>query len=296
MVYRTLQELDLSPGDLPVLSPPGRVLMARPTYFDVTYAINPYMADQIGKVNVDRARRQWNELRNVYVELGYTVDIIEGVPGLPDMVFSANQTLPYLMPDGSKHVLLSRMHAEQRRDEVPHFRSVFEEHGYTIHEIPEAVEGSFEGMGDGLWHRGHDLLWGGYGIRTDLSVYEWLADELDLAIVALELEDPRFYHLDTCLSLLDPHSALVYPGALTLEGRQLVENCFDTVIEVPEQEATDLLACNAHCPDGTHVLIQEGCDTTVSELSMAGFRPIEVDVSEFLRAGGSVSCMKLMYW
>jgi N-dimethylarginine dimethylaminohydrolase len=44
------------------------------------------------------------------------------------------------------------------------------------------------------------------------------------------------------------------------------------------------------------VLIQEGCDGTVDRLRAHGFVPVELDTSEFLKAGGSVFCMKQMIW
>lgn len=296
MIYRSTGEIDFQLDDLPVLPAPGRILLTRPTYYEVVYAINPYMADQIGKVDVPRAQEQWNRLREIYQNLDYDLVIVDGAAGLPDMVFCANQTLPVVAIDGSRHVVQSRMRMDERRDEVPYYREVFERRDYSVHEIPGQITGSFEGMGDALWHRGRRLLWGGYGLRTDVSAYGWLADRFSVPIIVLELDDPRFYHLDTCLSLLDRETALVYPGALTSEGRSVVERMFETIIEAPEDEAAELLACNAHCPDGTHVIIQEGCHRTSRELSAAGFTPVQVDLGEFLKAGGSVSCMKLMFW
>src|SRR4051794_11631318 len=69
-----------------------RYLMCRPTYFAVDYAINPWM-DPAEPVDVDRAVAQWTTLRETYLALGHTVDLIEPLPGLPDMVFAANGAL-----------------------------------------------------------------------------------------------------------------------------------------------------------------------------------------------------------
>ena len=66
-----------------------RYLMCRPTYFAVDYAINPWM-DPSAPVDRDRAVAQWETLRRVYLDLGHTVELIDPVPGLPDMVFAAN--------------------------------------------------------------------------------------------------------------------------------------------------------------------------------------------------------------
>ena len=66
-----------------------RYLMCRPTYFDVNYVINPWMDTSI-PVRTDLAVTQWTALRDTYRELGHTVDEIDPIPGLPDMVFAAN--------------------------------------------------------------------------------------------------------------------------------------------------------------------------------------------------------------
>ena len=63
--------------------------MTPPTFFAVEYAINPWM-DTSAPVDVARALAQWENLRDIYRRLGHAVDLVEPVPGLPDMVYAAN--------------------------------------------------------------------------------------------------------------------------------------------------------------------------------------------------------------
>ena len=86
------------------------------------------------------------------------------------------------------------------------------------------------------------------------------------------------------------------PEAFDDAGRALIDALFETVIEVPDHEARHQFACNAHCPDGAHVLIQEGCEGTNAQLRNHDFVPVELDTSEFMKSGGSVFCMKQMIW
>ncbi len=295
MVYSRVSALDFTLGECPKLPPPKRVLMTTPEHFEVAYVINPHMEGHIGAVDRDEARRQWTALRKTYLALGFDVQVLEGRPGLPDMVFCANQTLPYLDADGRRGVVLSRMHAPQRRDEVAHFATFFHDLGYDTRPLPEHVR-AFEGMGDALWHPGRALLWGGYGFRTDPQAYEALTARLGVPVLALRLEDPDFYHLDTCLCVLDETTALIYPGAFDADGLRLLAHFFPRLLEAPEDEARRRLACNAHSPDGRRVIIQRGNAHTCRMLAEAGFTPLEVETSEFLKAGGSVFCMKLMFW
>ena len=64
-------------------------LMCSPAHFAVTYAINPWMRPGIA-VDVERALAQWDALRRTYLDLGHRVDLLDPVPGLPDMVYAAN--------------------------------------------------------------------------------------------------------------------------------------------------------------------------------------------------------------
>jgi N-dimethylarginine dimethylaminohydrolase len=295
MVVSTVGNLDFTVSDLPSMSVPGSVLMTTPTYFDVVYEINPHMAGNIGSVDQGRARRQWDALREAYVRIGLAVTCVDGVPGLPDMVFCANQSLPFVAADQGPGVVLSRMRAVQRRDEVSYFEDFFRARNYRILRLPESIR-RFEGMGDAIWHFGRRLLWGGSGFRTDASAYAALAEALTTTVVSLDLVDADFYHLDTCLSVLDEHTALIYPGAFTPEGLELIRCLFARVLEAPESEARDRFAVNAHCPDGEHVLIQRGCHETEAVLRSAGYNVVSVETDEFLKAGGSVFCMKQMFW
>jgi len=68
---------------------PRRYLMCRPEHFAVSYAINPWMDVALG-VDRELAVRQWETLRQTYLDLGHDVQVIAPEPGLPDMVFAAN--------------------------------------------------------------------------------------------------------------------------------------------------------------------------------------------------------------
>ena len=63
--------------------------MTPPTFFAVEYAINPWM-DTSTTVDTHLAMNQWETLRQAYKELGHTVEMVEPVTCLPDMVYAAN--------------------------------------------------------------------------------------------------------------------------------------------------------------------------------------------------------------
>lgn len=295
-VITSVDDLNFSLSDIPAMPLPKETLMVTPRYFSVDYVINPHMTKNVGAVNKMNAQNEWDFLKSTFNQLGIAVHEIEGVEGLPDMVFCANQSLPFIDENGIRHVVLSIMHAEQRKDEVPYIEQWYRQNGYNIHHLDNTKIDDFEGCGDAIWHTGRRLLWGGYGYRSSLKAYESISNLFDVPIIALELVDEAFYHLDTCLCVLDDQTVLIYPNAFTPEGLELINAVFDTVIKATKYEATKLFACNATCPDGQNVIIQQGCTDVNKKLRDAGFAVHEVSTSEFLKSGGSVFCMKMMVW
>src|SRR4029453_15613397 len=87
-------------------------LMCPPTYFDVTYSINPWM-DPGRRVGRALAVRQWSGLVDAYRSTGHRVDLLEPLPNLPDMVYAANGAT---MVDG--HPLPARFANPERGGEV----------------------------------------------------------------------------------------------------------------------------------------------------------------------------------
>lgn len=287
-------ELTFSLTDLPAMPLPKQALMVSPEHFTVEYVINPHMEGHVGNVDRAAALSEWEAVRAAFVAAGVQVHTIQGQSGLPDMVFCANQSLPFEDFDGSRHVLMSIMHAEQRKNEVPFIEQWYRDNGYTVHHFDSERIRDFEGMGDAIWHTGRRLLWGGYGFRSSLDAYEVVTEAFRVPVIVLELLHPAFYHLDTCFCMLNEQTVLMYPEAFTPDGLNLIRAVIPNVIEASRQEAEELFACNATCPDGVHVIIQQGCTQVNAKLRAAGFTVVEVPTNEFRKSGGSVFCMKMM--
>ncbi len=289
----------LSLNDLPVRIEPGNVLMCPPTYFNVKEAQNPFMEGKVGTVDTGLAKKQWQTLRDNYLEIGCEVKTVDAVEDLEDMVFAANQVLPGIDETGKPFAILGEMRHEKRRLEVPWYRQWFLANGYRIIMLSDALEAGspvprFEAQGDAIWHPGRKLLWGGYGSRTDREAYPLIHKLLNVPIVLLKLSDPRFYHLDTCFSAIDEETVMIYEGAFDANGLALIKHFFKKVISVSEKDALNF-ALNAVAIN-ENVILQKGSPSTVELLKTCGFNPIEVDTSEFMKSGGSVFCLKMMVY
>ncbi len=295
-VITSTRQLNFSISDLPEMPLPQQVFMVEPDFFTVEYVINPHMAHNIGKVDEEEAKKEWTKIKNAFNEVGIKVHTIEAREKFPDMVFCANQSLPFIDENGEKHAVMSIMHSDHRKKEVPFIEKWFKQHDYEIHHLNKTKIKDFEGCGDAIWHSGRRLLWGGYGFRSSVDAYQIISDLFEVPVVALKLADDNFYHLDTCFCVLNENNVLIYPGAFTDEGLTLINSLFTNVIHANDYEAKELFACNATCPDGKNVLIQKGCKDTIKKLEEAGFIAHPLETEEFLKSGGSVFCMKQMVW
>ncbi len=294
-IISNASEIDFSIKELPEMPQPARVLMVKPTYFDVEYVINPHMKGFIGGVDKMQAQNEWEHLEDGFEELGYRVIKEEGVRDLPDMVFCANQCLPFIDENENLKAVMSIMHSDQRKAEVSHIEKIIRNLGYKTFHLDDN-QGDFEGMGDAIWHFKRKLLWGGHGFRTSSGVYEQISKIFDTNVILLELKDDYFYHLDTCFCSLNETSALIYPQAFTDKGLEIIHKLHSTVIEATEYEAKKQFAVNAVCPDGRNVLIQQGNTDVNRKLRNHGFHVHEYSTYEFIKSGGSVFCMKLLLW
>ena len=259
---------------------PRSYLMCPPEYFDVTYAINPWMRPD-APVDPAAAMRQWAALRATHESLGHSVSTIEPVAGLPDMVFAANGAT---VIDGT--VLGVRFKHQERADEAAAYRSWFLTQGYSpVHE-PVFVN---EGEGDILV--AGDTVLAGHGFRSDEAAAGELASVFGRRVVSLRLVDPRFYHLDTALCVLDASTAMYYPAAFDDAGRASLASLFDELIEAKDEDA-EVLGLNAVC-DGRHVVLPRQATGLARSLFSRGFVPVPVDMSELLKAGGGAKCCTL---
>jgi N-dimethylarginine dimethylaminohydrolase len=261
--------------------PQPRILMCPPDHYGIEYEINPWMNRSLGAVR-ELAFRQWKTLRETLAELGVTVEILPAQPHLPDLVFTANAGLVF-----NNRFISSRFRHEVRARESPFFDAWFAANGFTVEHLPEGMY--HEGAGDALFCG--DSLFAGYRTRSDAGAHQWVGQALGVRVLPLELVNPRFYHLDTCFCPLAPGEALYFPDAFDVYGKKVLTMQVPKLIAVEEEEAFRF-GCNAVVV-GRTVVHNSRCPKLAAALEAAGYRSIEVELDEFLKAGGSAKCLTL---
>lgn len=256
-----------------------RYAMTPPTYYAVEYAINPWM-DVSARVEVEVALAQWEALRQTYLRLGHRVDIVEPVPGLPDMVYAANGGFV-----AGDIAIVARFRYEQRAGEARAYADWMSSMGYT----PLVTRHVNEGQGDLLMVG--EMVLAGHGFRTDRRAHREISAALRMPVASLELVDPRFYHLDTALAVLDDQTIAFYPPAFSPAAQEQLHALYPDAIVVGSADAY-VLGLNV-VSDGLHVVLPSAATGFIAQLREAGFEPLGVDLCELLKGGGSVKCCTL---
>lgn len=256
-------------------------LMCPPTFFDVTYSINPWM-DVAKPVDTALAVTQWERLRDLYLELGHRVSELAPGRDLPDMVFTANGAT---VLDGGT-VLLARFKYPQREAESAAHGDWFRANGFA-----DVREAHFvnEGAGDYLAAGGRVLA--GTGFRTDPRSHGELQKLTGRQVVSLKLVDPRYYHLDTALAVLSEDEIMYLPEAFAPESQATLRELYPDAIIATASDAA-VFGLNA-VSDGHTVVLPQAATNLMAQLRTRGFTAIGVDVSELGKAGGAVRCSTL---
>lgn len=267
-----------------------RYLMCRPEHFTVVYSINPWM-EPSKPTNTARALAQWQVLYDTYRNLGHEVELIDPVPGLPDMVYTANGGF---VIDGVAYG--ARFRVPERAREAPLFQEWFAAQGFDV-VVPRAVN---EGEGDFLLVG--DTILAGTGFRSAGESHREVQEVFSREVVSLNLVDPRFYHLDTAITVLDPvesadagvseRANIAYlPGAFDEPSQRVLEDRYPAAIRVAESDGL-VFALNS-ASDGRNVVIPLAAVGFAQQLRERGYNPIPVDLSELLLGGGGIKCCTL---
>jgi N-dimethylarginine dimethylaminohydrolase len=268
--------------------------MCPPSFYTVRDVKNPFMQSS-APVDHALAAKQWNALRDAFEQAGVSVETIDPVEDLEDMVFAANQAFVGSSDSYGKFFVPSRMRYESREREVPYYTSWFKKHGFnSLNLFLKADDQFLEGHGDLLWHPQQPLVWAGYGFRSSKAGVARFAEAMqqqDVTVVPLELVDETFYHLDTCFAPLNGNAAIVYPGALSESATATLRRGWKRLYEVSREDALQFV-CNGITVNG-YFLASHLPDNVATIVRNEGLKPVIVDTSEFEKAGGSVFCMKV---
>jgi len=275
-------------ADQPRIQQHRRYLMCRPEHFTVSYRINPWM-EPANPTDTAVALQQWQTLYDTYIALGHEVQLIDPIPGLPDMVYTANGGF---VIDGVAYGAKFRF--QERVPEAPAFMEWFRGNGFEVVEPREVNEGEGDFLLVG------DTILAGTGFRSTGDSHREVGEVFDKEVVSLNLVDPRFYHLDTAISVLDPvqgpggveRANIAYlPSAFDERSQAILAERYPEAILVDDADGA-VFGLNS-ASDGLNVFISPRAKGFEAQLRERGYNPVLVDLSELLLGGGGIKCCTL---
>jgi N-dimethylarginine dimethylaminohydrolase len=302
---------NLPKDDPPTYDHLNPTVLDKPTYLmNVPFSLsaevpnNVWMTDvkaEARHIDINKAINQFLQLYHYMASeaLVYLLPTPQ-VTGLQDLVYSANMGVVLEhMPDKNT-VVLSNFKTEVRRPETKVGREFFHAMGYHVVDPPWFFEGDAE-----LKHLHDNVYAGGYGIRSDRRAYDWMNEQFDMRVIALEETEPYLYHLDCTVCPLTREDTLVCTEMYTpQELKQLeqvtnivdvsMDDCFSGICNSVRLGNSLLNASNIHEMKSSDEYYEEERhkNRTLEDLAVRfAFEVSFFNLSEFLKSGALLSCM-----
>jgi dimethylargininase len=257
------------PDDGPVITR-GNALVRRPS---------PRLAEGIvthierSAVDVGLALDQHDDYVHALQSLGWEVVFVEPADECPDSVF-IEDTLVVI----GDIAVLTRPGAETRRPEIEGVAAAIEPFGLPIHRIE--APGTLDG-GDVL--QVGDRVYVGRGGRTNAEGIRQLrriARDAGRTVVAVPLE--RVLHLKSAVTVLPDGTFLIFEDLVDA-------NLFPAVRAVTEEPGAHVVLLG-----GDDVLVAASAPVTAAMIADLGYSPVVVDISEFEKLEGCVTCLNVL--
>ncbi len=161
---------------------------------------------------------------------------------------------------------------------------------FRAHGFPSVREPVHINEGEGDFAVTASYLLAGRGFRASPLSHGEAQEFFGRPVLGLDLVDPRYYHLDTALTVLDDTTdeIMYYPPAFSPGSREVLRRLFPDALTAGDEDAA-VFGLNGGS-DSMHVLLPQAATGLFEPLRDRGFEPVGIDLSELLKGGGSVKC------
>ncbi|UOQ92351.1 arginine deiminase-related protein [Halobacillus shinanisalinarum] len=232
---------------------------------------------ELGSPDYDTTLSQHGAYVEALKQCGVSVRELPSHEEFPDSTFVEDTAVLT-----SKFAVITNPGADPRNGEIKEMESVLREYYSDIHFLEEP--GKLDG-GDVLQIEDHFYI--GLSDRTNEEGARQLQEIVEFygyqgSIIPLQ----EFFHLKTGISYLGNHT-IVAAGEF-IDHPDF--NQYEKIIVPPEEEYT------ANCIRvNDFVIVPEGFPKTKKKINKAGFKTIEVPMSEFQKQDGGLSCLSLRF-
>lgn len=225
------------------------------------------------EVDVDLALEQWQGYVDALQSAGWETIEVDGAPDCPDAVFVEDAVVVY-----GRTAVITNPGADERKPETPAVERAVRDLGYDVKRI--VAPGTLDG-GDVLKHGG--TVWVGQGGRTNAEGIRQLAEHLapeGAEVIAVPLT--KVLHLKSAVTAL--------PDGTVIGYEPLVDDpsVWESFRAMPEEPGAHVVLLG-----GRTVLAASSAPESIALLRGEGLEVIEVDISEFEKLEGCVTCLSV---
>jgi dimethylargininase len=224
-------------------------------------------------VDLDLATRQWEGYAAAMQTEGWELYEVEPADDCPDAVFVEDTAVVY-----GDLAVVTRPGADERKPETAGTEAALRGLRYRIAHIE--APGTLDG-GDVLKHAG--TVWVGVGGRTNQAGVDQLAAHLaPLGARVVGVPVSKVLHLKSAVTALPDGTVVGYPPVVD------DPDAFPAFLPVPEEQGSHVVLL-----DGETVLMSTSAPRTRALFEARGLRVVAVDLSEFEKLEGCVTCLSI---
>ncbi len=224
-------------------------------------------------VDVARAAEQWDAYGDALRRSGWRTVEVPPADDCPDSVFVEDTMVVF-----GGTVVISRPGTPARQPETTAAEETISGFGYDVHRI--TAPGTLDG-GDVL--KVGDIMYVARGGRTNgVGIRQLRAAFAPLGVRVIAVPLTKVLHLKTAVTALPDGTIIGWPPALDDPG------FFPHFMPMPEESGSHVVLLG-----GESVLMAANAPRSADLLSDLGYTPVPVDISEFEKLEGCVTCLSV---
>lgn len=227
-------------------------------------------------IDVDLARVQHQKYCDILNTLGLNLLFIDADELLPDCTFVEDSAIIF-----DDIAIICNIKTPSRKNEKKDVKEILKKYK-TLKEIhsPGFIEG-----GDVL--KIENKVYVGISSCTNMAGYNQLTNFIKgRGYILVPVEINKSYHLKSSCSYIGKNYVIISSGHFDLE----IFSEYN-ILEIPEDESffSNCLSIN------NVLLVPKGYNKSITKINNAGFHTVELDISEFEKAEGSLTCLSILF-
>ena len=225
------------------------------------------------EIDIDLATRQWQEYVATMTLHGWETVEVPSADSCPDAVFVEDTIVMY-----RDLAVISLPGAPTRQPETTAVADVIGGLGYRLARIEPP--GTLDG-GDVL--KVDDTIYVGLGGRTNTAGIDQLAAHLEpMGATVVTVPISKVLHLKSAVTALPDGTVVGWPDAVDDSGS------FAKFLATPEESGAHVVLLGED-----RLLMAADCPLSVEMYRSMGYQPVEVDIGEFQKLEGCVTCLSV---